>query len=112
LDERPAKGAPVAGTSQHLGLFQCRLRWHENICLQVSNTRKNLLTALLFRTDSRTDFQLSRFRGRRMPGGSDWLDTLLLAGLAILFAGFAFLSAVEGWRRWSDNRRIRKHFRK
>jgi hypothetical protein len=47
-----------------------------------------------------------------MPeGGIDLLDTLLLAGLAILVAGFAFVSAVEGWRRWSDNRRIRKHFR-
>jgi hypothetical protein len=47
-----------------------------------------------------------------MPeGGIDLLDTLPLAGLAILVAGFAFVSAVEGWRRWSDNRRIRKHFR-
>jgi hypothetical protein len=47
-----------------------------------------------------------------MPdGGIDLSDTLLLAGIVILFAGFAFVSAVEGWRRWSDNRRIRKHFR-
>jgi hypothetical protein len=34
-----------------------------------------------------------------MPGS--WLDTLLLGGLAILIAGFAFVSAVEGWRRVS-----------
>jgi hypothetical protein len=44
--------------------------------------------------------------------GFDWLDSLLFGGLAILLVGFVFVSAVEGWRRWSDNRRIRKHFRK
>jgi hypothetical protein len=55
---------------------------------------------------------LKKLLWRVMPaGGTDLLDTLLLAGLAILFAGFAFVSAVKGWRRWSDNRRIRKHFR-
>jgi hypothetical protein len=43
--------------------------------------------------------------------GFDWLDSLLFGGLAILLVGFVFVSAVEGWRRWSDNRRIRKHFR-
>jgi hypothetical protein len=47
-----------------------------------------------------------------MPeGGTDWLDVFLLAGFATLFAGFAFVITVEGWRRWSDNRRIRKHLR-
>jgi H+/Cl- antiporter ClcA len=47
-----------------------------------------------------------------MPGANaDWLDILLFAGLAILLGGFGFLSAVEGWRRWSDNRRIRNHLR-
>jgi hypothetical protein len=40
------------------------------------------------------------------------LDTLLLSGFAILLvAGFAFVSAVEGWWRWPDQRRLRKHFR-
>jgi hypothetical protein len=46
-----------------------------------------------------------------MPGSGDWLDILLFGGLAILLAGFVFVSAVEGFRRWSDNRRIKKHFR-
>ena len=47
-----------------------------------------------------------------MPeGGTDWLDTLLLGGLAILIGGFAFVSTIEGWRRWSEYRRLKKHFR-
>jgi hypothetical protein len=47
-----------------------------------------------------------------MPGdGTDWLDILLFAGLAFLLGGFGFVTAVEGWRHWSDNRRIRKHLR-
>ena len=48
-----------------------------------------------------------------MPeGGTDWLDTLLLGGLAILIGGFAFVSTIEGWRRWSEHRRLKKHFRR
>jgi hypothetical protein len=48
-----------------------------------------------------------------MPeGGTNWFDVLLFAGLAVLLGGFAIVSAVEGWRRWSYNRRIRKHLRK
>jgi hypothetical protein len=35
---------------------------------------------------------------------------LLFAGLAIVLAGFGFGAALEAWRRWSDNRKIRKHF--
>jgi hypothetical protein len=35
---------------------------------------------------------------------------LLLNSLAILVAGVGFVAALEGWRRWSENRRIRKHF--
>jgi hypothetical protein len=47
-----------------------------------------------------------------MPGGgTNWLDMLLFAGLAVLLAGVAFVSAVEGCRRWSENRRLRNHFR-
>jgi len=42
---------------------------------------------------------------------SGWLDTLLLSGLAVLIGGFVFVSAMEGWRRWSERRRLRKHFR-
>jgi hypothetical protein len=38
-----------------------------------------------------------------------WLDALLLGKFAILVVGF--VSAVEGWRRWSEHRRIREHFR-
>jgi hypothetical protein len=46
-----------------------------------------------------------------MPdGGTDLLDILLFTSLAILLTLFGFACAVEGWRRWSDNRRIRKHF--
>jgi hypothetical protein len=46
-----------------------------------------------------------------MPdGGTDLLDFLLISALAILLAGVGFVIALEGWRRWSDNRRIRKHF--
>jgi hypothetical protein len=47
-----------------------------------------------------------------MPtGGTDWLDMLLFAGIAIVLAGFALVGALEGWRHWSDNRRIRKRLR-
>jgi uncharacterized membrane protein YqjE len=41
----------------------------------------------------------------------DWLDMLLFAGLAIALAAFGFVAALEGWRQWSDDRRIRKHLR-
>jgi hypothetical protein len=47
-----------------------------------------------------------------MPdSGASWLDILLLSGLTILLVGFLFVSAVEGWRRWSEHRRLKKHFR-
>ena len=47
-----------------------------------------------------------------MPGGgTNWFDILLFAGLAVLLGGVAFVSAVEGWRRWSEHRRLKKHFR-
>jgi hypothetical protein len=38
------------------------------------------------------------------------LDRLLFAGLAIVLAGFGLVAALEAWRRWSDNRKIRMHF--
>jgi hypothetical protein len=43
-------------------------------------------------------------------GVTDLLVVLLFSTLAILFAGVGFVAASEGWRRWSENRRIRKHF--
>jgi hypothetical protein len=43
--------------------------------------------------------------------GTNWLDILLFSGLAVLLAGFAFVSVVEGWRRWSEHQRLKKHFR-
>ena len=47
-----------------------------------------------------------------MPGGgTNWFDILLFAGLAILLGGFVFVSALEGWRRWSEHQRLKKHFR-
>jgi uncharacterized membrane protein YqjE len=39
------------------------------------------------------------------------LDMLLFAGLAIALAAFGFVAVLEGWRQWSDDRRIRKHLR-
>jgi hypothetical protein len=46
-----------------------------------------------------------------MPdGGTDFLDSLLFSSLVIMLAGMGFVAAVEGWRRWSDSRRITKHF--
>jgi hypothetical protein len=47
-----------------------------------------------------------------MPkSGTDWLDIVLFAGTAILLTAVGFVGALEGWRRWSYNRRIRKHLR-
>jgi len=43
-------------------------------------------------------------------GGIALLDMLVFGPPAILLLIFAFACAVEGWRRWSENRRIRKHF--
>jgi hypothetical protein len=48
-----------------------------------------------------------------MPaGGTDLLDVLLFiiagAALIIVLGGGAF----QAWRRWSEDRRIRKHLRK
>jgi hypothetical protein len=45
-----------------------------------------------------------------MLDGTGWLD-MVFAGLALLLGGFGFLSGLEGWRQWSENRRIRKHLR-
>jgi len=41
----------------------------------------------------------------------NWLDILLFAGIVIMLTGIGFVGAIEGWRQWSDNRRIRKHLR-
>jgi hypothetical protein len=49
-----------------------------------------------------------------MPEGSSFLDTLLMGALTILVVGVAFMGfvlAVEGWRRWSEHRRLKEHFR-
>ena len=46
-----------------------------------------------------------------MPAGGTGLEDILLfisaAGIIIVLGGGAF----QAWRRWSDNRRIRKHLR-
>ena len=42
-------------------------------------------------------------------GGTELVDTLLLAAIAIVLAGGVFIVVLDGWRRWSD---IRKHLRK
>jgi len=44
-----------------------------------------------------------------MPdAATDPLAFLLLIIIAALVGGFAFISSIEAWRRWSDNRRMRK----
>jgi hypothetical protein len=42
----------------------------------------------------------------------DRFDILLIALIAIVLADLAFIGTLEGWRHWSDNRRIRRHPRK
>jgi hypothetical protein len=43
-----------------------------------------------------------------MPStGTDWLDIVLFAGIALVLAGTGFFGAVEAWRHWSYNRRRR-----
>jgi hypothetical protein len=42
-----------------------------------------------------------------MGGESDWLEILLFAALVIILGPFAWVSAMEAWRQWSENRRIR-----
>jgi hypothetical protein len=49
-----------------------------------------------------------------MPEGGSFLDALLMGGLAALLvtvAFFGFVSALAGWRRWSEHRRLKEHFR-
>jgi hypothetical protein len=51
-----------------------------------------------------------------MPGGSstdpfDILFYIIAAGIAVMFGGFAIIGAFEAWRRWSTNRRIKRHLR-
>jgi hypothetical protein len=38
-------------------------------------------------------------------------DTILFGAVVVLVCGVGFLFAVEGWRRWAEYRRLRKHFR-
>jgi len=50
--------------------------------------------------------------GANMPvGGTDFLDVLLLVTAAAAFVIVLGGGAFQAWRRWSDNRRIRKHLR-
>jgi len=47
-----------------------------------------------------------------MPqAGTNLFDILLFAGIVIVLTGIGFVGAIEAWRHWSDNRRIRKHLR-
>jgi hypothetical protein len=39
------------------------------------------------------------------------LDTILLTITVVFICGVGFLFAVEGWRRYAEYRRLRKHFR-
>jgi hypothetical protein len=39
------------------------------------------------------------------------LDFLLFAVFAAALGWFAFVSVLAGWQRWSEDRRIREHFR-
>jgi hypothetical protein len=40
-----------------------------------------------------------------------WLDTLLLGSSALVIAGITFVIAVQGWRRWSEYRTLKRQFR-
>jgi len=57
------------------------------------------------------DFASRQQAGTMPTGGTDGLDVLLLAGLALVLAGIGFIGAIEAWRRWSHNRRMKNHFR-
>jgi len=43
-------------------------------------------------------------------GGIDF-DDILLVGLVALLGTGAYIFAVDAWRHWSDERRIRNHLR-
>jgi hypothetical protein len=46
--------------------------------------------------------------------GTDLVDVLFViiaAGIATVLGGCAGIAALQAWRNWSDNRRIRKHLR-
>jgi putative transposase len=42
---------------------------------------------------------------------ADWVSTFLFAAAALVLVGGGFVIIVGAWRRWSDDRRIRKHLR-
>jgi hypothetical protein len=50
-----------------------------------------------------------------MPqGGTNPLDTLLFGGLIAILGAAAFvvfIGGTEAWRRWCENRKLRRHFR-
>jgi hypothetical protein len=49
-----------------------------------------------------------------MLAGTDPLEVLFFivaGGVTVVLGGCAFIAAVEAWRRWSTNHRIRKHLR-
>ena len=39
------------------------------------------------------------------------MDTILFSAVVVFVCGIGFLCAVEGWRRYAEYRRLRKHFR-
>jgi hypothetical protein len=41
----------------------------------------------------------------------DILFVVTAIGVVALLSAVAFVGALEAWRQWSDNRRIRKHLR-
>ena len=47
-----------------------------------------------------------------MPDFLDVLFYIIAAGAAVVIGGGAVAAAIQAWRDWSDNRRIRKHLRK
>jgi hypothetical protein len=53
----------------------------------------------------------SRFGGLWLAAMSWDLGFLLFAALVTALGWFAFMSVLEGWRRRSEDRRIREHFR-
>jgi hypothetical protein len=46
--------------------------------------------------------------------GTDPFDILfyiIAVGVAVMLGSFALVGAIEAWRRWSTNRKIKRHLR-
>jgi ABC-type proline/glycine betaine transport system permease subunit len=46
-----------------------------------------------------------------MPPNDSPLDLMLYGAIAVILLAISFLMVVEGWRRWSSARQLKRHFR-